>query len=208
MILRYDLRPVSPDANDWGTALSGRAGKRAVRLSRLRGGRLAEALSAECLLKELVTELDPGIRFLPEDDEYGRPFLPGLPYYVSISHSGGIAAAAVSDIPVGIDLQSLRTISPRLLDRCYSKEEITWIGLGEEVSRAIRLWTMKEAYGKLRGTGIFAPDRFFASFTDDRIRDQYADVRFLFPPAPSGFLFTVCTGVQASDPDRLSQGRA
>ena len=192
MTVRYQVCPVAADADRWAVLLFGRSGKRAERLSRMRGIRLAQSMTAEALCRDLLAELDPGAPFTPEDDDVGRPFLPGQPYFISLSHSGGYAAAAAADVPVGIDLQELRDVSDRTLRRFYSPAEQCWIGAGDRRSRSIRLWTMKEAYGKLLGTGILGGSRFSATFSGDRPETGYDGVRFLFPDAPEGLIFTVC----------------
>ena len=197
MVFRCEVRPVIKDADKWSMLLFGRAGPRARRLSRLRGSRLAQSLSAEALCMELTGELLPGRAVNLEEDSSGKPYLPGCPLSVSLSHSGGYVAAAVAETRVGIDLQALRGISDRVLRRFYSQEEQSWIRAGDRTRRAIRLWTMKEAYAKLRGDGIFGGAQFCALFAGDRPETEYEDVRFLFPDAPDGLLFTVCLERQA-----------
>ena len=101
-------------------------------------------------------------------------------------------AAAIADKPLGIDLQKLRRISDAVLRRYYSSDERSWIIEGDPTERAVRLWTMKEAYGKMLGIGIFGGVRFYAAFSDGRIVMEYDDAAFLFPDGPEGILFTVC----------------
>lgn len=192
MFLRCAYRAVTTDAQLWATLLFGRSGPRALRLSRLRGRRLAQSMSGELLCRELLSEAEPEESFILEEDERNKPYLPGSRLYVSISHSGGYVAAAVADAPVGIDLQELRKISDAVLRRYYSHDERSWINAGEPTERAVRLWTMKEAYGKLLGIGIFSGIRFSAGFADGRIITEYDDVSFHFPDAPEGQCLTVC----------------
>ncbi len=192
MILRYACQEVDYDSQHWAALLFGRADVRALRHCRLRGSQLARSMSAELLCRELLTELDPEGAFAPAEDELGKPYLPGSRFHISLSHSGDHVAAAVADAPIGIDLQELRTISDRALLRWFSPSERNWIGSKNGSSRAIRLWTMKEAYGKLFGTGVFRGDRFQADFSDDRLICEYGGVSFLFPEAPEGLVFTIC----------------
>ena len=192
MVFRCAYGPVIPDARQWGTLLFGRSDARALRLSRLRGGRLAQSMSAELLCRELLASLRPGESYFLEEDASGKPFLPHSPLFVSLSHSGSFVAAAAADRPVGIDLQEKRMIREGVLRRWYSHAEREWIDAGDAGERAIRLWTMKEAYAKLKGTGIFRGDRFSAGFSGDSLCTRYGDVCFRFPEAPEGYLFTVC----------------
>ena len=192
MLFHCRYQNVVSDADRWGTLLFGRSGNRAIRLSRLRGRPLARSMTGELLCRNLLSELAPDGDFYPEEDELGKPCLPGSSLYVSISHSGDCVAAAVSDTPVGIDLQELRRISDVVLRRYFSPAERSWIDGGEPSERAIRLWTMKEAFGKLLGNGIYGGIRFFAEFIDDLIVTEYEDAVFLFPEGPEGMLLTVC----------------
>ncbi len=203
MLCRYDCRPISALPGEQPEAENSIGPRRLERLKKLSGRRLAEARSAQGLCRELWEDYPDaagGGAFVLEEDQNGKPFLLRSPLHVSLSHSGGYTAAAVADVPLGIDLQLLRDISPGVLKRLYSPEEIRWIGLAggkDSQKRAIRLWTMKEAYGKLLGTGLFGGPAFRASFCDERLREEYPDCRFLFPSAPEGLLLTVCLGNRA-----------
>ena len=200
MVFRYDLRPVTPPAGE--APLEKNSGlRRLERLKKLSGRALAETYSAQRLCRELWESFprawEDGGDFVLEEDEQGKPFLLGSRLHVSLSHSGGYAAATIADVPLGLDLQSLRDISPRVLKRLYSREENAWIKLAEGAEgqkRAVRLWTMKEAYGKLLGRGIFTGPAFCAAFCGGRLQRKYPDCRFLFPAAPEGLLLTVCLG--------------
>ncbi len=170
--------------------------KRAARLRRLGKERLAASLSAQLLCRTAwcaVSGLEPSA-FLLEEDGRGKPFVPGSSVFVSLSHSGSYAAAAAAAVPVGIDLQTLRPVSPLLLNRRFSGEERAWIGAAppESTARAIRLWTMQEAWAKLRGVGIFAGEQFHAAFRGDDLLPEGDGVRFHFPQGPEGCLLTLC----------------
>lgn len=78
----------------------------------------------------------------------GKPVISGLPgFHFSLSHSGDMAMCAVSDREIGADLQKNRPVSDRVKRRFFSQRE-------QESSDLLRLWTMKESYGKLTGEGI------------------------------------------------------
>ena len=198
MLYLWDCRPVSPEAGEAPSAEACRGPRRRERVQRLTGKRRAETVSAEALCRELWERFpgkEAGASFLLEEDGYGKPCLLLSPLYVSLSHSGGFAAAAVGDVSLGIDLQVLRPVSLPVQQRLYSSEERDWIAAaaGEEAAeRALRLWTMKEARGKLRGSGIFGGRPFCASFTGESLQKEYADCRFFFLPAPEGLFLTLC----------------
>ena len=61
----------------------------------------------------------------------------------------------VSDRPVGVDVESIRSFKESLVNYTMSDAEITRIHAAERPEvEFIRLWTMKEAVLKLAGTGI------------------------------------------------------
>ena len=101
------------------------------------------------------------LRHLFGDAEYaygenGKPYLKGRDdLYFSLSHSDRYVVCAVADCEVGVDIEPVSSIRPAVLRRCFTSEEQDWIGTDPE--RFIRLWTMKEAYMKLTGTGISVP---------------------------------------------------
>lgn len=197
MAHRYAWEPVRDAAGDRAALLAACGPRRLCRVKRLQKTQQEVSLNAQRLCRRLWAELAdrPEEDFRIEADENGRPFSPEAPCCLSLSHSGSCVAAAASFEPVGIDLQAIRPISDRLLARYCSEEERAWAAeaqSAERIERAVRLWTMKEAYGKMLGIGIFTAHRFNASFEGGRLATGYADARFLFPASPEGYLFTVC----------------
>ena len=73
----------------------------------------------------------------------------------SISHCKNAIAVALSDRPVGVDVESFRHAEEPLLKRTMNPEEQTQVREAEDPAEAFtRLWTCKEAVLKLRGTGL------------------------------------------------------
>jgi 4'-phosphopantetheinyl transferase len=117
-----------------------------------------------CCLKsyEMLTELlastpytlHPTPSFLY--NEYRAPYLENGPYF-SISHCKQGIAVAVSETPIGIDIEAIRPFNEGLMRKTMNSEEQTYIlsSLNPEIE-FIRLWTRKEAYVKMQGTGIIA----------------------------------------------------
>lgn len=88
-------------------------------------------------------------------DPEGRPIVPDAAVHISVSHKDGMAAAVVSDRPVGIDLERFSAIrDPRLLlGTAFSDAEgarLTEAGWaqGQEIAGA---WAAKEAAAKALG---------------------------------------------------------
>ena len=97
-------------------------------------------------LLEIALEREHGLTRRPEilRGPYGKPWFPAFPHiHFNLSHSRGAAVCALSDAPVGIDIEVLREPPRRLA-----------AGMGAE--EFFRLWTAKEATVKLRGQSILA----------------------------------------------------
>ena len=99
-----------------------------------------------------------GVRDLAlAESEYGKPELSqdsGL--YFNISHSGVLAVCAVSERPVGVDVElEKENIAISDFRQCFRQEEMAWIhGCDNPVHAFYRLWTRKESYLKRLGTGL------------------------------------------------------
>ena len=128
---------------------------RTVFADRLARELLSEALSCE------ANELD----FVY--GEYGKPLLKGDKYFFNISHCEDVVVAAVSERPIGIDVERIREISPYIAKKYFCLNEQIYL-FGREPRdadferplspdarvRFFELWTAKEAYLKCRGTGM------------------------------------------------------
>ena len=100
-----------------------------------------------------------------EKKENGEPYLPDAAYHISFSHKDELAVAALSLRPVGVDIENV--LIPRnvkRLSRLFHVSEEP-----ESLYDFYRLWTSKEAVGKMQGTGI----------TTELLKQKTTDVRHL-----------------------------
>jgi 4'-phosphopantetheinyl transferase len=89
-------------------------------------------------------------------NEHGAPYLENGPYF-SISHCKQGIAVAVSEVPIGIDIEAIRPLNESLVRKTMnSKEQAEILSSSSPEIAFIRLWTQKEAYVKMQGTGIIA----------------------------------------------------
>ena len=105
-------------------------------------------------LNSQLSTLHPTPIFLYND--YGAPYIEGGPYF-SISHCKRGIAVAVSENPIGIDIESIRSFKPELMRKTMNEDEqlrITYSAIPEV--EFVRFWTQKEALLKLQGTGIIS----------------------------------------------------
>ena len=91
--------------------------------------------------------------------EMGKPYAANLNIHFSVSHSGSFAAVAISDKPVGVDIEKLRPFSAAVANKIFTEKEKDYLMSVPctEQSKSLHffeLWTIKEAYIKLHGTTI------------------------------------------------------
>ena len=86
---------------------------------------------------------------------YGKPALLSSPISFSISHCKRAIAVAVSEYPIGLDIETLRHPSSSLIEKTMNAAECQQIAQSPNPDAAFTaLWTQKEAVLKWRGTGI------------------------------------------------------
>ena len=92
--------------------------------------------------------------------EYGKPYLEGVDFHFSLSHSGAYVVCAFSDVSVGVDLQVIKETMPIHTRKILSEEERSYLEhLSEENKNEAfyRLWTRKESLIKWDGRGLRLP---------------------------------------------------
>lgn len=87
-----------------------------------------------------------------------KPYVPKYPnLFFNLSHSGDYAVLAISNAPIGIDIEymDLNYAFQETLSYIFNKEEIYFIDNSDNRIRAFySLWTRKEAFAKALGKGI------------------------------------------------------
>ncbi len=118
------------------------------------------SVAAEWLTKSNASLL---LNIPPEEiallrDEKGKPFIKDSPLYISISHSGDFAAVTFHPTPVGLDIEVLKPIDMRLKNRICTDSDLEYLSQSQteaqENLNLLKIWTAKEAYFKMTGTGI------------------------------------------------------
>ena len=82
--------------------------------------------------------------------ERGKPLSDKI--HFNVSHSHGLVMLALSkDYPIGIDLELVRKVNPKLLDSVTNNEEKEFIKCDKDF---YKIWTSKESLLKACGSGI------------------------------------------------------
>ena len=100
-----------------------------------------------------------GFISLPELAQWqrGKPYFPHLPRcQFNLSHSGTLALCALSDRPVGVDIQMVRPVwRDSLIDRSCTPGERAWLRSRQDRPEEFAaLWAAKECLGKQNGSGL------------------------------------------------------
>ncbi len=85
-------------------------------------------------------------------NEYGKPFLKENPkIFFNISHTKNIVVCAISNVEVGVDVEEIRDISPRVVEKMLNEKEKNEAKSEKDFTK---YWTIKEAVSKCEGTGL------------------------------------------------------
>lgn len=117
---------------------------------------ILECFSVEELLSVLDRQAtEPCYRY----GKNGKPYLADYPFQFNLSHSGDYVFCGVSEQEIGVDIQKIQGDNMlRLAKRFFAGPECQALeacGDADLCRRMFfRMWTRKEAYGKLTGEGI------------------------------------------------------
>ena len=115
----------------------------------------------------------------------GKPYIEGHPeIQFNISRSSNICVVALSNKPVGIDIEKIREFDFKIAVRFFSDYEQHYIFDSMlQKERFFEIWTKKEAYLKYTGEGLTRPLSSFSVFDiAPMFRNYYLD----------GYIITVC----------------
>lgn len=116
-----------------------------------------------------------GFAFTNDDihtGEFGKPYIPGAPEF-SISHSGKTVACALSDSgPVGVDVETVAQTRDGVAGRFFTPAECRMAKSGLPFD-FYEIWTKKESFLKMLGTGFAVTPRSFDTVTGDGTSGAY-----------------------------------
>lgn len=128
-----------------------------------------------------------------EKNENGKPMVQGHPeFYFNLSHAGDYVVLAHGDVPLGVDIEQIRTQNLHVAKRCYTEAEYAYVTEGDADERFFYLWTMKESYLKLTGDGISIP---LNSFEIDPLQQVVKGTPYRYSMRRmDDYWLAVCTG--------------
>ncbi|MGN0605096.1 MAG: 4'-phosphopantetheinyl transferase family protein [Oscillospiraceae bacterium] len=121
-------------------------------------------------------------------NEYGKPYVNDYPqYHFSLSHSGEYIVFAENSEPIGIDIEKT-ACNIRVARRFFTEYEAGVIENSDEKEKMFcRVWTSKEAYVKMLGTGFAA-----MHFNTFNVLDNSLDCKFFTYPLNDKYMITLC----------------
>lgn len=90
-------------------------------------------------------------------NQYDKPFLAGKEdIYFNISHSGKMVVCAISDRPIGVDIEEKQHFENDVIKNIYNENEIIYISkyYADKDCGYTELWTIKESIMKYYGSGL------------------------------------------------------
>jgi 4'-phosphopantetheinyl transferase len=105
-------------------------------------------------------------------DKQGKPFLDSHPnIHFNISHSGEIVFVGVSYKPIGVDIEKIHDLDYKELSNHFFhlNEYKTIINSKDPLSTFFKIWTSKESFVKMKGTGIVVDLDSFIINSDESI---------------------------------------
>lgn len=101
------------------------------------------SLGVELLLKKVTGRSD----YVLSKNE--KPYFSDNEVFFSLAHCGDYAVCAVSDVPVGVDIELPRVGGLSLAKRFFRHDEAALVYAADDPDREFcRLWTLKESYIK------------------------------------------------------------
>ena len=116
-----------------------------------------QSLGAGLLLNRVLSSYGKKIEDITYNP-YGKPEVSGI--HFNLSHSEDLVICAISEKPVGCDVEKMKECHEDIAERFFTKEEVSFLKKfhGEEKREAFyRIWTLKESYVKMIGEGIHLP---------------------------------------------------
>ena len=165
-IKKYDVRLLTHDEYELYFSYMTEEKQRRILAMRSENDR-RRSVAADMLMRRTLSALTSLAErdIVISSEESGRPAAPGLPFYLSVSHSADVAVCAVSERRIGIDTEKIRPVSTSLALRFFDEDDREYVfshgaqpkKLESDISvleRFFRVWTSREAYAKYTGAGL------------------------------------------------------
>ena len=107
------------------------------------------------VFKALKSIYGDNIDLTVKNGEKGKPYFKAYPeFHFNISHTENVIAVAFSKKDVGVDIEKLRSVNPKIARKFFTEDERAFVKNDKDF---FYVWTRKEAYIKRNGRGFSCP---------------------------------------------------
>jgi 4'-phosphopantetheinyl transferase len=137
--------------------------------------------------------------------KFGKPFLKNNLFYFNISHSGEYTICGISAQEIGVDIQKVKKIIDRkILKSFFAPSELDMLDLGDMKDDLFtEIWTVKESYLKMLGTGLHKPLRSFSvvqyGTNYEIIDEEKRNCKLLVKTLYKDYKIAICSTIQSPD---------
>ena len=130
--------------------------------------------------------------------EKGKPSA-NVPMHFNVSHSGEWVVCALSDTPVGADIEMIKPFRAGMVARYFTEAEADYVWGDapthegnvtdpDTCARFYRVWTAKEAFVKMTGTGISTD---LSKVCFDPQAQNVNGAKLYSPTCPDGYVIAI-----------------
>lgn len=133
--------------------------------------------------------------------QHGKPYIINQKVHFNISHCQNYVVLAVSDSPIGIDIEIVREFSAVLAQKKFAEQEVEYIAAAGREGRNMQqafyeVWTAKEAFLKYNGTGLSAGlSALTLTAKNGRLEPENQPVALTFDQSIPGTVIAVVQGL-------------
>ncbi|MBP7654199.1 4'-phosphopantetheinyl transferase superfamily protein [Candidatus Dependentiae bacterium] len=144
----------------------------------------------------------PNSKIIFDFNKYSKPFLAGFEnFHFNTAHSGDYAVCAVSDTPVGIDIEEIKPIDLNVAEYAFSEfeyKELIKKKNEDQLDYFYNIWVLKESYIKAIGTGLYTELKsFYFELSDNNVKIHNSNndnfLHFRIYDCFSGYKCSICS---------------
>jgi 4'-phosphopantetheinyl transferase len=137
-------------------------------------------------------------------DKYGKPYLKNYQdVHFNLSHSENYVACAVSDSPVGVDIEYIHDVDLDIAKNYFYDQEYEYVINSPNIDAFFKLWVLKESYMKMTGLGFRLGLDEFSIEIDDEIslihNNNTCNLGF-WNVCDGNYMLGVCSEKKSSEP--------
>lgn len=185
-----------------------------ARFDKIRNAAMKETyLACRCVLKKVISTYthqeisDVKIGY----NSFGKPFVQNGRVHFNLSHSGNHLVIGVSDEELGVDVETIRPINLDVAKSFCTENELLYIrGVNDGYDRFFTLWTLKEAYVKKIGKGLYFDVKNTDFFIEDsgvitfKTNDCLSEPAWFFTKKIGNIIFSVCCKAKNETPNIIN----